>query len=226
MKHLSNTKYPDHPWTKCAADLFRLQGHYYLLIVDYYSKFIAVENLQNPQSETVINKCKKVFSQFAIPKELITDNGPEFSSHKFRSLPKTWDILYKTISPHYHQSNGLAGRSIQTVKRTLNKAKLNSKDHLGMLSLNSLPDQNRTSPAEKLFGRNLRTTLPSLIPSTQSTATEKHTITKNLGRNLPEIAAGKTVRIQTDEQNIWGKKYGIVVSQNNRPRSYDILNER
>ena len=38
---------PDHPWTKCAADLFRLQGRYYLLIVDYYSKFIAVENLQN-----------------------------------------------------------------------------------------------------------------------------------------------------------------------------------
>ena len=37
---------PDHPWTKCAANLFWLQGHYYLLIVDYYSKFIAVENLQ------------------------------------------------------------------------------------------------------------------------------------------------------------------------------------
>ena len=57
---------PDHPWTKCAADPFRLQGHYYLLIVYYYSKFIAVENLQNPQSGTVINKCKKVFSQFGI----------------------------------------------------------------------------------------------------------------------------------------------------------------
>ena len=44
----------DDPWTKCAAELFRLQGHYYLLIVDYYSKFMAVENLQNPQSETAI----------------------------------------------------------------------------------------------------------------------------------------------------------------------------
>ena len=42
----------DHHWTKCAADLFCLQGYYYLLIADYYSKFIAVENLQKPQSET------------------------------------------------------------------------------------------------------------------------------------------------------------------------------
>ena len=36
-------KIPDHPWTKCAADLFCLQGHYDLLIVDYYSKFIAAK---------------------------------------------------------------------------------------------------------------------------------------------------------------------------------------
>ena len=73
-------------------------------------------------------------------------------------------------------------RSIQTVKRTLNKAKLNSEDHfLAILSLNLLPDQNETSPAEKLFGHKLRTTSPSLILSTQSTVTENHTINQNLG---------------------------------------------
>ena len=32
------------------------------------------------------------------------------------------------------------------------------------------------------------------------------------------------MRIRTDKQNLWDKK-GIVVSQNNRPRSYHILNE-
>ena len=152
-----------------------------MLIVDYYSKFIAVENLQNPQSETVINKCNKVFTQFGIPKELITDNGPEFSSHKFCSFSKTWDILHKTISPNYQQSNGLAERSFQTVKRTLNIAKLDSEDHfVTMLFLNSQPDQNVTSPAEKLLGHKLRTTLPSLIPFTQSMTTKKNTVTLNL----------------------------------------------
>ena len=136
--------------------------------------------MKTPQSETVINICKKVFSQFGIPKELIaTDNSPEFSSHKFCSFSKTRDILFKTISPHYHQSNGLAERSIQTVKQTLNKAKLNSEDHfLAMLALNSQPDENGTSPAEKLFGPKLRTTLPALIPFIQGTTTEKHTVTK------------------------------------------------
>ena len=83
-----------------------------------------------------------------------------------------------------------------------------------MLSLNSQSDQNETSPAKKLFGHKLRTILPSLIPLTQSTTTEKHTVTHNLKLNLPEIAPGTTVWIRTDEQNLWDKK-GIVVSQNN-----------
>ena len=76
MKH----PIPDQPWTKVAADLFRLYGHYYLLVVDYYSKFITDESLKNAQSKTVINKCKKIFSQFGIPKEFYSDNGPEFTS--------------------------------------------------------------------------------------------------------------------------------------------------
>ena len=59
---------PREPQTKLAADSFQLYGHYYLLVADYNSKFTAVENLQNLQSLTVINKCKKIFSYYGIPK--------------------------------------------------------------------------------------------------------------------------------------------------------------
>ena len=74
---------PNQAWTKIAADPFRLHRHYYLLIIDYYSKFIVVETLKNLQSSTVINKCKKS-SQFGTPKELVTDNGPAIVSNRFR----------------------------------------------------------------------------------------------------------------------------------------------
>ena len=94
-----------------------------------------------------------------------------------------------------------------------------------MLSLNSQPEQNGTSPAEKWFGHKLRTTFPSLIPFIQSSTTKKHTVTHNLKSNFPEFPPGTTVRIRTDEQNLWYKK-GITMSQNNRPQSCDILNER
>ena len=64
-----------------------------------------------------------------------------------------------------------------------------------MLSLNSQPDQNETSLAKKLFRHKLRTILPSLIPPTQSSTTEKHTVTQDLRRKLPENAPGTIVRI-------------------------------
>ena len=117
----NNCPIPNQAWTKIAGDPFCLHGHYYLLTIDYYSKFIVTETLKNLQSSTVINKCKKTLSQFGTPKELVTDNGPEFSSHYFKSLSKTWDFEHRTSSPRFHQSNGLVERSIQTVKRTLKK---------------------------------------------------------------------------------------------------------
>ena len=64
-------------------------GHYYLLISDHYSKFIVIETLKNLHSSTVVNICKKIFSQFGTPKELRTDNGPKFSNHYFKSFSRT-----------------------------------------------------------------------------------------------------------------------------------------
>ena len=148
----STIKHPvlQEPWTKLAADLFRLYGHYYLLVVDYNSKFVAVENLNNLHSLTVINKCKKIFSQYGIPKELITDNRPEFTSHHFKKFVKSLDFKHQTVSPHYHQSNSLVEPSIQTIKQTLKKAKYDKSEYL-VLFLNSQSNENGISPALKLF---------------------------------------------------------------------------
>ena len=48
-------------------------------MIDHYSKFIVIEMLKNLQSLTVINKCKKIFSQFGTPKELLINNEPKFT---------------------------------------------------------------------------------------------------------------------------------------------------
>ena len=42
--------------------------------------------------------------------------------------------------------------------------------------------------------------------------------------SLLNISQGNTVRIRTDEQNLWGKK-SIVIKQNNRTLLYNVLNE-
>ena len=64
-----NHPIPNHAWTKIAADPFRLYRRYYLLMIDYYSKFTVIEMLKILQSSIVINKYKKIFSPFGTPKE-------------------------------------------------------------------------------------------------------------------------------------------------------------
>ena len=37
---------PNQAWTKITSDSFHLYGHYYLLTIDYYFKFIVIETLE------------------------------------------------------------------------------------------------------------------------------------------------------------------------------------
>ena len=98
-------------------------------MIDYYSKFTAIEMLKNLQLSTVINKCQKIFTQFGTPKELVTNNGPKFTGHYFKSFSRTWDFGHRTISLHFHQSNELVECAIQTAKHTLKRTKLANEGH-------------------------------------------------------------------------------------------------
>ena len=45
---------PDHPWSKIATDLFTLHSKNYITVVDYFSDFIEVSELQDTTSTSVI----------------------------------------------------------------------------------------------------------------------------------------------------------------------------
>ena len=69
-ERIINHPIPDQTWIKIAQDLFRLYGRYYLLMIDQYSKFGAIDMLKDSQSSNVINKCKKLFSEFGTQKTI------------------------------------------------------------------------------------------------------------------------------------------------------------
>eukprot|EP00731_Ephydatia_muelleri_P000238 Em0001g238a len=56
------SKLPDYPWQKVGADLFELEGIKYLLLVDYFSRYIEIVKLTSTTSGTIISVLKTVFS--------------------------------------------------------------------------------------------------------------------------------------------------------------------
>ncbi|CAK1587306.1 unnamed protein product [Parnassius mnemosyne] len=153
---------PHRAWSKVGIDIFHFNNKSYLLVVDYFSKFIEVEKLYNLTSECVINKLKIIFSRQGIPDMVMSDNGPEFTSRIFKEFCINWRFGHKTSSPRYPQSNGQAERAIQTVKQMLKKTQYDKSNfRLALLEfLNTPISKNLPSPAELLNNRKLRSIVP------------------------------------------------------------------
>lgn len=222
------TPLPDRPWQKVATDLFEWKKANYLLVVDYYSRYIEVAKLTSTSSNDVIRHLKSIFSRHGIPESVMSDNGPQYSAASFNNFAKEYGFTHITSSPRYPQANGAAERAVKTVKELLDK---NDDPYLAMLDYRSTPLENGYSPAQLLMGRNLRNSIPVLpnqlnpkLPkTTQLKKKEKERREKqktNFDRhhratNLKPLQPGDMVWIQGSTSE------GRVVQQSN-PRSYIV----
>ncbi|KAI0240906.1 hypothetical protein LSAT2_005239, partial [Lamellibrachia satsuma] len=109
------------PWRKVGVDLFELDGVDYLLTVDYFSGFFEIDKMTTTTASEVINKLKPHFARYGIPRQLVSDNGPQFSSREFKKFAHLWKFEHKTSSPMYPRSNGKAEAGVKLAKNTLRK---------------------------------------------------------------------------------------------------------
>lgn len=159
---LMPTRLPERPWQNLGADLFTLKDKNYLLVVDYFSRYVEIAQLSPTRSANVIVHLKSMFARHGIPEALITDNGPQFACQEMRDFAKDYCFEHVTSSPRYPQSNGEAERGVQTIKNLLKKA---SDPYKALLAYRTTALANGYSPAQLLMGRRLRTTLP-MLPET------------------------------------------------------------
>ena len=87
-------------------------------------------------SSNIINHLKAIFSRQGIPANLITANGPQYSSEEMKQFSSTYGFQHTTSSPHYHQSNGQAERAVRTVKSLLTNS---SDPYLASLNYRATP---------------------------------------------------------------------------------------
>ena len=106
---------PLQPWEVVRADMFHYNNKNYLCIVDYNSKFPIVKRL-GLSAENLTNAVKIIFTEYGIPRKIMSDTGTNFVSDRFRKFCRTINIEQATSSAYHHQSNGQVEACIKFIK--------------------------------------------------------------------------------------------------------------
>ena len=201
------------PWDKIGTDLFEIKGKNYLLVIDYYSNFIEVDQLTTTTSKQVIEKLKKQFARFGIPCQIVSDGGPQYSSSEFEVFVKDWGIIHHITSPNHPNSNGKAESGVKVIKNMMIKTLQSGTDqNIAILEQRNTPRQDTgLSPSEMMFGRQSRTMLPSmkqLLKPNGKRIKRKNVIKRNYdkrAKDLPKLNTGKSVYLNI-RNNYHGSK--------------------
>lgn len=217
---LKPTPTPEHPWERVGSDLFEWNGEHYILVVDYYSRWIEISHLMSLSSRNVINSFKAIFARMGIPKLVCTDNGTQYTAKEFTEFAEYFGFEHIKSSPHHQSANGEAERAVRTIKNMLKKEQ---DPFLALLNYRATPLEQGKSPAELLMNRKIRTRIPALPgKKTDVEFRARDTWIKNrMKRNFDQRHKTKTLPEFHPGQPVWIKtpKYEEATTI---PRSIDI----
>ena len=117
-------EFPECPWARIHIDF---AGPFckkmWFVVVDAFSKWPEV--IQLPERATsasqTITQLRRIFARFGIPKQIVSDNGPQFVLSEFRTFCKKQGIRHTLVPPYHPQSNGQAERFVKTLKGAIKK---------------------------------------------------------------------------------------------------------
>ena len=161
---------PEGPWEKVHIDFYGTlpSGEHLLVVIDRYSRFPEVEIVKSTKASIVIPKLDRIFSVHGIPKIVMSDNGPPFSSAEFARYASTLGFTHQFSTPYWPQANGEVERFIQCLGKAfqiaVSEGKVWKQELQRYLFQYRITPHSITgvAPCELLFNRKLRGKIPSL----------------------------------------------------------------
>ena len=205
---------PPHTWHTLGTNLFYWNKIDYLVIGDYFSKYLIIRRLPNSSTHVVIKELGLVFTELGRPFVLRSDNGPCYSSREFHNFLNFYQVDHITSSPHYPQSNGFTEALVGIAKKLMDKSLKEGKPwNFGLLRYWTTPiSSTLPSPLEMLTGRKPHLNLPQ-IPSSIEHNMDTSRIHKELLRRQPattststgatELEPGQPVFVKEVHGNVW-----------------------
>lgn len=91
-------------------------GITYLLVIDTRTKWLDIHIMSETTAFQTIEKLSKTFAVIGLPNDLVSDNGPPYTSNEFVKFLQAIGIMLIKSSAYHHISNGIAERSVQEEK--------------------------------------------------------------------------------------------------------------
>ncbi|XP_049886596.1 uncharacterized protein K02A2.6-like isoform X1 [Pectinophora gossypiella] len=203
--------WPSRPWSRLHLDfLGPIVGITYLIVVDSCSKWIEAIKMKSTTAAAVINVLHDMWSRFGLPKQVVSDNGPPFSSSEFCTFLKNNGINHIFSAPYHPSSNGAAENAVKICKRAIKKALKQGVDVDIALNRFLLAYRNTEhistgeSPAKLLQGRALRMRLDKIKPDRLERVSERQLRLQNQGDT--EAAVSRQQQLDQDG-SVWCRDY-------------------
>ena len=151
---------PSGPWSKISVDLFQLDGKHHLVMVDHSSDYFELDSLRSTTASAIIQAMKRNFAHHGIPDECVSDNGPQFDSHKYSRFARDYGFNLVKSSPYYSHGNVKTEFAVKMAKNILKKS-CHEDPYLALLAYRNTSQQGHTySPAQRLMSQRLRDLIP------------------------------------------------------------------
>ena len=166
------------PWSRLHIDFAGpFMGKMFLVLVDAHSKWMDVVIMPQITATQTIEKLRSIFAIHGLPKKVVSDNGPTFTSQEFSEFMSSNGIVHVKSAPYHPSSNGLAERAVRSFKQGLKLTSGNSiQEKLSkfLLKYRITPHTTTGIPlAQMLMKRQLRTKLDLLYPDVEKKVQQK-----------------------------------------------------
>ena len=88
--------------------------------MDSHSKWLEVVPIETITTERTLDVLRSLSTRYGLPKQLVSDYGPQFTSRKFEECMATNGIHHLRSAPYHLAKNGEAERFVETFKQALN----------------------------------------------------------------------------------------------------------
>lgn len=117
----------DTPFERIGVDIVgpvekSQRGNRFILVIcDYATRYPEAYPLREVTAKQIATVLLRFFSQVGIPREVLTDQGPNFMSHTLQKVYQLLGIKRVRTTPYHPQTDGLVERFNQTLKSMLRK---------------------------------------------------------------------------------------------------------